>query len=163
MLTTDKGELEGRVLLPYDNLFESVGIPSGKAEFKQGTLKSIRPNKPSEGPPRGGTIILDSSEEIPYEVLVLATGSKWEGGLDLPDSLAEAKKSVNEWRKKIEESKGVVIVGGGAVGTEFAGEIRDVYPVRRVFFLPFFLPFFSPSLSFSPSLPSSISPVLFRS
>ena len=63
--------------------------------------------------------------------LVLATGSKWSGPTNLPDSEADFRQFVSQWREKIRDAPDIVIVGGGAVGVELSGEIRDEYPVRR--------------------------------
>lgn len=64
--------------------------------------------------------------------LVLATGSKWSGPVDLPDSEADLRQFASQWREKFKGAEDIVIVGGGAVGVELSGEIRDEYPVRRV-------------------------------
>lgn len=64
--------------------------------------------------------------------LVLATGSKWSGPIDLPDSEADLRQFVSQWHEKFKAAEDIVIVGGGAVGVELSGEIRDEYPVRRV-------------------------------
>lgn len=63
--------------------------------------------------------------------LVLATGSKWSGPINLPESDADIHKFVAEWREKFGAATDIVVVGGGAVGVELSGEIRDEYPVRR--------------------------------
>ena len=39
--------------------------------------------------------------------------------------LEDTLVSVNHWRAKFAEAKSVLIVGGGAVGTELAGEIKE--------------------------------------
>ena len=62
--------------------------------------------------------------------LVLATGSKWSGPMDFPDSGADLRQFVAQWREKFRAAPDIVIVGGGAVGIELSGEIRDEYPVR---------------------------------
>ena len=65
-------------------------------------------------------------------VLVLATGSKWSGPIDLPDDEADLRQFVSQWREKFRAAPDIVIVGGGAVGVELSGEIRDQYPVCRI-------------------------------
>lgn len=65
-------------------------------------------------------------------VLVLATGSKWSGPIDLPDGEADLRQFVSQWRDKFKAAEDIVIIGGGAVGVELSGEIRDEYPVRCV-------------------------------
>jgi NADH dehydrogenase FAD-containing subunit len=38
---------------------------------------------------------------------------------------------IDSWRAKFRDARHVVLVGGGAVGAEIAGEIKDEYPVCR--------------------------------
>lgn len=139
MLASSRGSLEDKVLIPYDRLFVN-----GNGAFVQDTVTSITRNADGQG----GRIVLSTEKEMEYDVLVLASGRRWEGGLDIPPGRQDAESMVQEWRRKIEPSSGVVIVGGGAVSTgtpvpedcrshfepytltELAGEIRDVFPVR---------------------------------
>jgi len=44
----------------------------------------------------------------------------------------DAAKQYKELGNEIEKSENIVIVGGGAVGVEFAGEIVDKYPVKNI-------------------------------
>lgn len=62
--------------------------------------------------------------------LVLATGSKWPGPIDFPEDETDLHQFVAQWREKFRAASDIVIVGGGAVGVELSGEIRDEYPVR---------------------------------
>ncbi|KAF6743860.1 hypothetical protein DFP72DRAFT_931498 [Ephemerocybe angulata] len=39
---------------------------------------------------------------------------------------------VKEWRERFERAEDIVIVGGGATGLEFAGEIRDLSQTKRI-------------------------------
>lgn len=67
-------------------------------------------------------VITESMETIPYEHLVLATGSIWKGPLNLPDSREKAIEHFKTFRKKLDAAQHVLIVGGGAVGV---GELDD--------------------------------------
>jgi len=80
----------------------------------------------------GGKVTTEDGVEHPYTILVIATGSSFEGPLEFPSSRAEAIQHVNGWREKFKQCKGVAIIGGGAVGCELAGEIRDSYPDKRI-------------------------------
>ncbi|KIM19856.1 hypothetical protein M408DRAFT_30862, partial [Serendipita vermifera MAFF 305830] len=40
--------------------------------------------------------------------------------------------AANTWRERIASAKSIVLVGGGAVGTELAGEISDFAPGAKV-------------------------------
>ena len=141
MLVTDKGSLEKQILMPYDKLFVN-----GNGTFKQGLVTGIQAEKGSKA---GGKVVLQGGEEVKYDVLVLAPGSKWESFLDFPFNGEKAQEHIAEWRKKFGNAEKVVIAGGGAVGigkssactigtkmssyslfrAELAGEIRQFHPV----------------------------------
>jgi len=124
--------------MPYDKVFDNF-----PGQLKIGKATSIEANPGG----RGGKIVLESGDEVLYDVVVIATGSSWEGLVDFPDDETLYKKFIEEWRDKFEHANNVVIVGGGAVGigedrlfyfpknkplkkiTETAGEIKDMYPV----------------------------------
>lgn len=101
------GNLEERVLVPYDRL-----LINGNGTVIRAAVTSIQQN-----PGGGGTLTTDIGSDVPYDVLVLATGSHWEGGLDLPPLRDDAISFIKSYRDKVKQSKGVAIVGGGAVGS----------------------------------------------
>ncbi|KAF9245795.1 FAD/NAD(P)-binding domain-containing protein [Melanogaster broomeanus] len=115
--------LEETVFVPLDRLYKK-----GNGETKVGIVKSI---EAKEGQ-NGGAVVLDGGERVPYEILVIATGSKWRGPLDLPEHENDMLPHVNAWREKFASAKHVVLAGGGAVGIELAGEIKDEYPNTSV-------------------------------
>jgi len=120
---TSTGDLEKEALMPYG---ESLG---DKGEYKIGTVASIVVNKESKN---SGEVVLGSGERVSFSALVLTPGSVWEGPLAIPESEADIKQHFNSWREKIGAAKSIVLVGGGAVGIEFAGELKDFYPDKRV-------------------------------
>ncbi|KAF9528078.1 hypothetical protein CPB83DRAFT_907221 [Crepidotus variabilis] len=81
---------------------------------------------------RGHFVTLTNGEQLDFSVLVLATGSLWSGPLTFGDTSDEILAAVTDWRKKFRDSRDVVLVGGGAIGFELAGEIKDAYPGARV-------------------------------
>ncbi|KDQ14039.1 hypothetical protein BOTBODRAFT_110675 [Botryobasidium botryosum FD-172 SS1] len=115
---TSDGHLEDRAWVPLDKIF----APGKVGKVKIGTVTKVV----------DGAVELESGETVPYDFLVLATGSKWEGFLDYPIDRSEAVKLVNSWRQKFANAGEVVIVGGGSVGIETAGEIADFYPSTTV-------------------------------
>ncbi|CAL1709321.1 unnamed protein product [Somion occarium] len=123
MVVTSEGKLENQAIFPYDGLFVN-----GNGTHVVGTVTAID----EVAPGKGGDVILTNDERIHYDVLALATGSTWSGPLNFPQSDAEVIASINDWRNKIANAKHVVVVGGGAVGIEIAGEIKDTYPKKKV-------------------------------
>jgi apoptosis-inducing factor 2 len=100
-----------------------------KAALVQGWLKEVRER----------SIIVETSAppgrtEVPYDYLVLATGSNYEGDLVKPVSghVGERLQHFRAVRKHLEGAGRVLIVGGGAVGIEVAGEIAETFPGKRV-------------------------------
>nr|CAB3220680.1 apoptosis-inducing factor 2 [Phallusia mammillata] len=72
----------------------------------------------------------EGKEPINYTQLVLATGSSgpFPGKCRLDMSTQSLMKMYNDFTDEIKQAKNIVIVGGGAVGVEMAGEIIGDYP-----------------------------------
>jgi len=121
MTVSAQNDLFETALVPYDKLF-----PSPNGTFVQGVVETIRPNT------KGGAVVLADGKELPYDVLVLAPGSTWEGPLDFPLDPAAVKEFVSESRGRFKKAQKIVLVGGGAVGVEYAGEIKDEWPDKEV-------------------------------
>lgn len=100
-------ELEKRALIPYDKLFHN-----GNGTVKIGKVASLS----EAGAGKGGEVVLEDGERIPYASLVLTTGSVWPGALDFPQADADVQAHIQAWRSRYEKANHVVIVGGGAVG-----------------------------------------------
>ncbi|KAJ6621167.1 hypothetical protein B0H10DRAFT_1911283 [Mycena sp. CBHHK59/15] len=123
MTVSDHNDLMETALIPFDKLF-----PSGSAgSFVEGKVASIQANK------EGGIVVLESGAQLPYDVLVLAPGSIWEGVLDIPDeSKSAASAFITASRDNFKKAKKIVLAGGGAVGIELAGEIKDIWPAKEI-------------------------------
>lgn len=107
LVVTSEGNLENEAIIPYDKIF-----PAGKGSHVVGFVTEIQ----EEGPGKGGDVVLNNGEKIHYHSLVLATGSSWSGALKFPDSDADLRATIKDWRNKFSTAKHVIIIGGGAVG-----------------------------------------------
>ncbi|KAI0770726.1 FAD/NAD-P-binding domain-containing protein [Fomes fomentarius] len=116
-------KLEDRALFGYEKLFIN-----GNGSVKVGKVVAV--NETEKG--KGGEVVLEDVERIPYATLVVATGSTWPGVIELPNTDSDARAQINSWREKIKKAQHVVIVGGGAVGIELAGEIREEYSDKKI-------------------------------
>ncbi|OSC98053.1 FAD/NAD-P-binding domain-containing protein [Trametes coccinea BRFM310] len=123
MTVTPEDKLEDKALVPFDRLFHN-----GNGTTKIGKVVSISETAPG----KGGKVILEDGEEIPYAALVLATGSIWSGPINFPQKDADVRAHISSWRNKYEKARHVVIVGGGAVGLETAGEVKEAWPTKKV-------------------------------
>ncbi|KAH8818830.1 hypothetical protein DL96DRAFT_1750120 [Flagelloscypha sp. PMI_526] len=126
-IVSQNGELGETFMLPYDRIF-----PKKNGTILQGTVVNVFPAK--SGGSGGGTIELANGDVLDYDVLVLATGSTWEGPLAFHNQPTEdtTKEYIVQTRKQIKDAKSIVLVGGGSVGCEFSGEIRDEYPDKPI-------------------------------
>jgi len=120
--TTEKGAMDD-YFFNYDKF-----LPAGKGTVKKAKVEKIVPN--SDG--AGGELELSGGEVLPYRILVLATGSKWAGPIDYPESDTDIRQFVSQWQQRFKSAEDVVIVGGGAVGIELAGELRDEYTDKKI-------------------------------
>jgi len=126
-----------RVFMSYDNVF---GKFPGK--LIHGTVTSVEEHKHTyssyeSGKFCSGSVILqaegkDKLERVHYDLLVLATGSRWEGLTGFPSDAEQCMAHIVSWRTRFKDAHDIVIAGSGPVGLETAGEIKDVYPKKNV-------------------------------
>jgi len=81
-------------------------------------------------------IYTDSGELISFDYAVIATGSSYPsfqiGKSSSALSLEQRNMHFEQENKKLVKANNIVIVGGGPVGVELAGEIADYYPGKNV-------------------------------
>jgi len=81
------------------------------------------------------TVVIASGEEVPFEFLVLATGSG--AGDELPSRVGvqgktEGMRRLRAMQTRIEGAARVLVVGGGAAGVELATDVKGLYPEKGV-------------------------------
>jgi NADH dehydrogenase FAD-containing subunit len=73
-------------------------------------------------------VITASGERIPYNFLVIATGTTFTGCATKEERLKEFELRY----KKIADAESVLVIGGGPVGVELAAEIVTDFPKKKV-------------------------------
>ncbi|KAF8075300.1 FAD/NAD(P)-binding domain-containing protein [Lyophyllum atratum] len=121
VIVTKDDALTKDTMLPYDKVFVN-----GKGKFIEGVVTSFESTKD------GGSVTLESGEKIDYHVLLLAQGASWTGPPAFPRTDSGVKEHVNTLHDQLAKAKDIVLVGGGAVGIELAGEIKDQWPDKKV-------------------------------
>ncbi|XP_030830622.1 apoptosis-inducing factor 2 [Strongylocentrotus purpuratus] len=107
-----------RVLIPLKEVFGD--------SFEQDTVEKISP--------AAGQVVLSNGKEISYDYLVIATGTTgpFPGKLQNDCTIDQALDLYKDACEKVKAAKTVVIIGGGAVGVEIAGEVATDYPDKEV-------------------------------
>jgi NADH dehydrogenase FAD-containing subunit len=77
----------------------------------------------------------ESREEIPYDYLVIATGSGVQHGL--PSRVNDTDKTsgmkrLQAMQASVKGAKTIVVVGGGAAGVELTADAKDLYPDKTI-------------------------------
>lgn len=127
----DDKEWTESTFLSLEHLFKKGGNRKGKVV--SGKATSIQYDEGEGGKKTGsGKVITDKGDSVPFDILAIATGAKWDAPLDFKPTKQEVLHQVKEWREKIRDAKSVVVAGGGAVGIELCGEIRDQYPSKPI-------------------------------
>ncbi|KAG0623663.1 hypothetical protein M758_3G192100 [Ceratodon purpureus] len=72
-------------------------------------------------------VTTDTGIKVPYEFLVICTGSEYLG----PNSRVDRLDRYQKANRKLVESQGLLIIGGGPVGVELAGEIVSDFPTKK--------------------------------
>jgi apoptosis-inducing factor 2 len=111
-----------KVLLPIADGFKSYSTK--QYEFLQAYVDAVDPTSK--------TVTTSTQATIHYDSLVIASGTKFATPIwSLADGTEALTNSIKEIQGKLPAAKSVVVVGGGAAGTETAGELGDTYGGKK--------------------------------
>ncbi|KAF7312590.1 FAD/NAD(P)-binding domain-containing protein [Mycena indigotica] len=109
---------EQKAFVPYTNAFHAA--PAQSTTIIQGIVKTIMAD----------CVVLEDGQDIPYEYLVVATGTG-RPPLALTSKLDEMQTR-RVLQQRIKEANDVVVVGGGAYGLQLAFDAKELYPTKNV-------------------------------
>jgi NADH dehydrogenase FAD-containing subunit len=115
---------EHKAFIPYTPAFFSDG-PKDVVQWVRDRVISVQK----------GRVILCGGDEIPYEFLIIATGSTVADGLPSrvgADNREEGIERLKAMQARIKAAARVVVAGGGAAGVELAADIKSKYPDKSV-------------------------------
>lgn len=110
-------------MVPYTNLFKSDKHHVIQASAVQFEKDHIVLDREVQG----------FGSSIPFDYLILATGTKRHPpAQSLATDIKDIQSDLQQTRQRIQSAKSILIVGGGPVGFELTGEIRDVYEDKEI-------------------------------
>eukprot|EP00164_Ancoracysta_twista_P001341 GFYU01001749.1.p1 GENE.GFYU01001749.1~~GFYU01001749.1.p1 ORF type:complete len:379 (-),score=141.91 GFYU01001749.1:17-1153(-) len=96
-----------------------------RGRFVQGSVESVTKDA-----------VVVNGETIAFDYLILATGSQVNAPGKIPedeiDVPAFTEKAFSACSDALKRAKKIIMIGGGAIGTEMAGEIRTDFPDKEV-------------------------------
>ncbi len=110
--------------IPYTQAFFSRA-PKGMVRWARDRVASVQK----------GRVVLRSGHELPYEFLVIATGSTGANGLPSRPGVEDREAGMQllaRMQARIKTATRVVIAGGGAAGVELAADAKDRYPDKSI-------------------------------
>ncbi|KAK4183884.1 hypothetical protein QBC35DRAFT_507079 [Podospora australis] len=115
---------EHKAFIPYKSDYFAMG-PKGMVRWVGDRVTNVKKE----------VVVLRSGEEIPYEYLIVATGSTVADGLPSRanvETKEEAVELLQAMQERIKKASHVVVAGGGAAGVELATDAKDLYPDKSV-------------------------------
>ncbi|CAG8499022.1 9468_t:CDS:2 [Paraglomus occultum] len=113
---------ESQLLIPYDQLFQNGGKVINAAAVQL-----------SDNEVTLDKAVDEFGDKVPFKYAIIATGSDYAkpakvGGRNKEDIV----KEIGIYRAAVKKANRVLIIGGGAVGIELAGEIKTTYNDKDV-------------------------------
>ncbi|KAJ2846431.1 hypothetical protein J3B02_004411, partial [Coemansia erecta] len=118
-------EFSKKLLIPLKNLLRSSELDpeDPKHQFIQASVVSVTKN----------SVVLSDGQTIAFDYLVLSTGARnkvpahYQG-----PTVADAQRHMSLINDNVQRAKDILIVGGGPVGVEIAGEIAFAFKGKNV-------------------------------
>jgi NADH dehydrogenase FAD-containing subunit len=81
-------------------------------------------------------VVLDDGRTVPYDCAVIATGSSYRTfhipKPPMPMSIEDRQRQFQDEFNRLAAARSVLVIGGGTVGVELAGELADKFPGKSI-------------------------------
>ncbi|KAL4950788.1 hypothetical protein BDW69DRAFT_196963 [Aspergillus filifer] len=122
---------EQKAFIPYTNLFSSISGSGSRHNVIQARVLSIAPTHVNLD--NAWSELNGSSTKIPFEYLVLATGTRLSEPAGMrDDDKVSSVKYLRGHQDQIKRAGSILIAGGGAVGVQMATDLKEIYPEKKV-------------------------------
>ncbi|KZT50416.1 FAD/NAD(P)-binding domain-containing protein [Calocera cornea HHB12733] len=103
--------------------------PADAIEIIQASATEVLPDKVLLKPGEGSS----APNEIPYEYLVIATGTRLPppGTLHVEGKVA-GTQYFQEYQEQVKNASNIAIIGGGAIGVQMTTDIKEYYPDKHI-------------------------------
>ncbi|KAI0808676.1 hypothetical protein GGR55DRAFT_679895 [Xylaria sp. FL0064] len=117
---------EHKAFIPYSGTFAAAPNPE-RHHVVRARVSALHKDR----------VVLDRDwqglREIPYDYLVMATGTKLRApGTMQDDEKPLSVKYLQDYQQRLKDSKSIAIVGGGAVGVQMATDLKEIYPEKEI-------------------------------
>lgn len=107
---------EHTIFMPYSYLLENGRV-------HQGTVSKVE----------GNTVYMFGQEPLEADYIVFATGSTYPfPAKHTTNHVSVAKARIDQLHENLRDAEKVLLIGGGTVGLEFAGELSNSYPDLKI-------------------------------
>ncbi len=76
--------------------------------------------------------VLVNGRKINFDYCVICSGSRYKPPIGMDGFKASQESMIQTYHGNLEKSESVLIIGGGLVGVELAGEICNAYPSKKI-------------------------------
>ena len=131
-----------KLFIPYDNALPKDGAAKiehaivNHVDYSANTITFTPLPLPSKE--NSYTINNEDDQSIRYDYLIIATGSSYPTPIKpaiAVETREEVTQSIIEMADKIKAAESILVIGGGAVGCEMAGELKTHHPQKNVMLL----------------------------
>lgn len=85
---------------------------------------------------RGDEIFLSTGERISFAQAIIAVGARWRAANFIQgagrERIAEREAECDREHDRLKAASSILIIGGGPVGVELAGEVAESFPEKRI-------------------------------